>query len=83
MGIVEIKGPDDEKTFIKRLLGSYPGEKPWESKQAILATITCIVPWVYPPLADWIKENPELFATVVSGIMMTLKTISWTMTAKK
>lgn len=72
----------EDYSFLKKLVGSYPGEKPWESKTAIMATLTCIAPWVYPPLTDWIKDNPELFSSAVGALLMLLKSVSW-MTTKK
>ncbi len=48
----------------------------WQSKTAIAAAITALVPLVYPPAAVWIAVNPELFSAALGALFGILRYVS-------
>lgn len=48
-------------------------KRPWESKTLWVSAITAIAPLVAPPLSDWIKASPEMFAGGLGLIFTALR----------
>ncbi len=49
---------------------------PWQSKTLWTAAIIALASLFYPPVAEFAKNNPEMFAVVLTGVFTVLRLIT-------
>lgn len=50
-------------------------KKPWQSK-TLYASLLVALAAFYPPVGDWIKQNPELFSMALGALFAGLRVVT-------
>jgi uncharacterized membrane protein required for colicin V production len=51
-------------------------KKPWQSKTVLVNVAAAIAAAFYPPVAEWIRTNPEAIATGFAVINLVLRLVT-------